>query len=216
VVCYGLFEQSARLLVVLISMNLLIGIVIAGLPLISIELLARIKTINPEVTRKLIHTLSALDVMLLSYWLSLDLIAVIAFIFFLIMLAGRRFSIWKSLNKISRNSWGEVAFTIGVGVTCLIASDESVFRQAIIILGLADTTAAIIGIHTGKHKVVFTQKTIEGSLAFVLTTIIIMLFFMQSLALSVTVGFVLTLTELYTPRGFDNITIPVAAVLLFG
>jgi hypothetical protein len=59
-------------------MHILFGILIAGLPLVAVELLLEFITIPPEWSRKLVHMLGAAVLILLAHWLTLHELAVVS------------------------------------------------------------------------------------------------------------------------------------------
>ncbi len=83
---------------------------------------------------------------------------------------------------------------------------------------LADAMAALVGIPWGRHhiRVLKGTKSIEGSVAFFLTSIVIWLFFYKDLNYSALfVPLVLTVIELLLSLGLDNLILPIVAAYLF-
>ena len=196
-------------------MDLLFGFVVAGAPLLIVEVLSRNKKLRPELGRKVSHVGSAIAVLTLPFFLTLRQIAVIALAYTLIMLFTRSIGIWKSLYAVSRSSWGEVLFPAGVLAASFFATSVDNFMCAVAIMGFADTAAALVGMKFGKKRIAGTQKTFAGSLAFALVSTLI-LFTIQSASLPfalVVIG-AATLDELFSPFGTDNLTIPIVVVLL--
>tara|TARA_B110000438_G_scaffold285315_1_gene315251 strand:+ start:1315 stop:1893 length:579 start_codon:yes stop_codon:yes gene_type:complete len=94
-----------------------------------------------------------------------------------------------------------------------ILFDHKVAGIALIVMSLADAMAAIIGVGFGKTKLL--NKSLEGSFAFFITTLVILYIFKIPLMISLIVSFIGTLTELIEiPRINDNVSIPIAVALL--
>lgn len=102
---------------------------------------------------------------------------------------------------------------IGAAVTIFIFNEKSAII-GLLVLSIADSAAAIIGIKFGKTKLV--SKSLEGSAAFFITAAIIVFslypaaFYINLLAVSVA-----TVVELIsTPRLNDNLLIPMVTALI--
>jgi phytol kinase len=104
-----------------------------------------------------------------------------------------------------------------------------IIAAGILPLAYGDAAASLVGVKYGKKQFkIFAKKSLEGSAAMFLITfaslVIGFLFFSQFYALSFTasvaalflVAIIATLIEAITPKGFDNITVPLISALLFG
>ncbi|MGL6298221.1 MAG: hypothetical protein ACRC1M_03530 [Methanobacteriaceae archaeon] len=92
---------------------------------------------------------------------------------------------------------------------------------ATLCVALGDAIAEPIGLRFGKHKYTAraikgpsSQKSIEGSLGVFIVCTLILLVFTQNILLAVLLGLFLSIVEGISPRGTDNITIPVAAAII--
>lgn len=197
-------------------MKFLLATIIASLPLLLTELTHRKRrALKPETSRKISHVGSATVVLILTTFLSLGEIAVIAGGFCALMIVARLNKVWKSLYGVSRSTWGEIFFPLGVLLTALIATSTEEFICAIAVLGLSDTAAAIVGSRRGAKKIGKTNKTFDGSLSFALVTALVFLITRaMPFTASVIAVFIITLVEFVSPYGLDNITIPVGVVVL--
>ena len=76
----------------------------------------------------------------------------------------------------------------------------------------SDSSAALIGQKYGNIRL-FNQKTLEGSFAFLFTTVLIFIFYNINLPISFIylISFSVTLVELFTPTKYDNLAIPIAS-----
>ncbi len=84
---------------------------------------------------------------------------------------------------------------------------------ALLILSFSDTFAALIGIPFGKHR--FLAKSVEGSTAFfVVTLLILWLFYPENYLLNIPIAGLLTVAEAYPSHIDDNFLIPMVAGIL--
>lgn len=196
-------------------LKMLAGVLVAGAPLLVFELIYRKYKISPELTRKSIHLLVSIAVVCMTPFLSLNDIAIISTLFLVFFVVTRRKYIWKSIFDVKRRSYGEITFTVGVILASLIAQDEKVFAAAVLVMGISDTVAAVIGQHYGKaHKLFGTSKTIKGTAGFFLMTVFILaLFGVPTFAAALVVAAIATVIEFVSKHGLDNITVPLAVAL---
>jgi dolichol kinase len=126
------------------------------------------------------------------------------------------FLTWIS-TKLDRPSTfpfrGGITFLIGCFIAVLLFSSFYA-ALSILILSVGDGIAAIAGHYLGKHKIV-KSKTLEGTTAFFITTLIVLAFFLPGFK-AFFVALILALVELTTPQYIDdNISLPlVSGVLL--
>jgi len=133
-----------------------------------------------------------------------------------------------SIHKTRRISFGSILFPIPV-YFCFLASkywnNEVFFYLPVFLLTISDTLAEWGGNKWGHRTTSFfdNQKTLAGSLCFAVSSFIICIFAIfyfitPSPGLLIGYSFVLMLTttvaELITLRGFDNITVPAASLIL--
>jgi phytol kinase len=195
--------------------QILLGIVVAGTPLVVVEICSRRLHLAPEIARKLVHAGSGVAAAGLAIFLDLPAITGIAIDFLVVMLILRQWKVWHSLYRTGRRSWGEVCFPVGVALTSLLAPTRLAYAAAILVMGLADTAAALVGSAIGRHQLPWSaDKTYEGSAAFIVTALAIGLTFVAfgvgNIWLAVSAALFAALAESLTPYGFDNLTVPVA------
>ena len=196
-------------------MKFILGIIIAGAPLFVVEALYRKHVLGPETGRKISHVASASSVLVLTLFLTLQAIAVIALIFVIVMLVTRLMRFWKSLYSVRRTSWGEILFPVGILLASLLAPDVKAFICAIAIMGFADTAAALVGIKYGRSRIGRTGKTVEGCIAFaVVASAVFVILQPVTLPLAILIISLTALTELISPYGIDNASVPLVLALL--
>jgi phytol kinase len=107
----------------------------------------------------------------------------------------------------------------------LLARTKWEFAAAVLILGLADAIAAIVGKKYGaktSYLVLGQKKSLLGSLAFFVVTIIVLIGFTAlaphidpvSFWFILPIALLITLTENVGVYGTDNLLIPIAAIVL--
>lgn len=84
---------------------------------------------------------------------------------------------------------------------------------AMAFVSIGDTFAAMIGINFGKRKFLGTKKSLEGSLACFISTLIFGLFFLDKPILAVVGALAATIAELWDIPVDDNVKIPMVSGL---
>lgn len=135
----------------------------------------------------------------------------------------------KKLSLISAsdagNEWGLVYYCLMFTVLAgLFAKNPVVVAVGMLPLAYGDGLGAVIGRKFGRHPYrIIDKKSIEGSLAVFAGTAVSLLVGMvyygvplQDAAwMSVAIGLVIMVVEGVTPKGLDNLAIPLSAVVLF-
>lgn len=187
---------------------------------------------HPEVLRKLMHVGTGLVVLTFPWifhhrWPPVVLSAIGA----MTLLAVRFLPMLKSrlggvLTGVSRLSWGEIYYPLAVGILWLLAWKEDyakiLFVVPMLIMTLADATAALVGIAYGRLRYITSDglKSAEGSIAFFaiafLSVHVPLLLFTdvgrpQTLLIATIIGLLAMLLEAIAWRGLDNLLIPIGA-----
>lgn len=185
-------------------------LVLTGFLLLN-EFVARRWRPPAEVSRKVAHVGSAVLAAGSCLWLDHRWYVIIGFGFTVALLAARRFLPLRSLSSRSDRSWGEVLFGLGVAVAALIAHRASSFVLAVLILGLADTAAHLIGRRVPVRQLIL-GRSVGGSATFVIIAALVALPAGPGPAAVVALG--CALAELVSPRGTDNLAVPALAAAL--
>lgn len=131
----------------------------------------------------------------------------------------------KSMERSGNGNLGTVYFPISLLILVILTfgviNKPEVGAVGILVLGYGDGLAAVVGKAFGKHKLV-DNKSLEGSLtmvvvSFVVVTLILSLSgytILTALWVAVVVSIISTVIELYTPKGLDNLTVPLLSSLL--
>ncbi len=192
------------------------------------ELLYHKAKVKVEYTRKFVHIITGIITLFFPLYLNpLDLFIIC--IGFGIFLAGsKKLGFFQSVNAIDRPSQGSILFPVVV-IAAYFAQfyleNYLYFMIPIMILSLADPVAALVGGNypLKKYSIWGNSKSIGGSIGFLLTASLITFlgihFWGSDLGFSViicalSVGIITTIAEAVSLRGFDNLLVPLAAVLM--
>ena len=122
----------------------------------------------------------------------------------------------RNIEKEKNTLTGASYYLIGCLLTVYFIQDESIIMASLLIMSISDSFAAIIGIKYGKTKI-YNNKSLEGSFSFLITTLIILNFFIPSLSIIklICIAITVTLVELFSFHRFnDNLTIPISSALM--
>jgi phosphatidate cytidylyltransferase/phytol kinase len=195
------------------------GLVLAG----TFEYLGRKRIMKDESLRKIAHILVALLYGLLPFFVDIRLVTYGALLHLIGAIVARKFKLFTNARRIDRHTYGEIAFPAGAFLASLLTDSDWVFAAAMLIVGVSDLLAAIIGKKYGRnntYKIAGQKKSVAGSLAFYVSSLVIIILTLIQLDVS---GQMLLLTALWVPLlltatentgvyGFDNLTIPIVTV----
>ena len=190
------------------------------------------RSIHPEVARKTLHV--GMGLVTLSFpWLfnrpePVWILAAIAMAGLIgLRMARQRYEdVAGVLLGVQRKSLGEFYFIFGVAILFTLSGGELLlYSIPVLILTLADATAAIMGVRYGTRHYTTAEgtKTIEGSFAFFavsfISTIVPLVLlsdisFGKAVAISATLGLLIMLLEAVALGGRDNIYLPLGAYAL--
>jgi len=195
--------------------------------LIFCEILNRKLKVDAEYTRKFSHVTSVLMALFffplvfknVGYALALS-----ALFFVLLMIANVKKWL-PSVDGVERKTGGSYFLAFGLGATYYISvifDNSTAFTLSLLIFAISDPLAGLVGGKWIKSTRIYGKKTIAGSLTFLFSALVICLLLFNSvydnpmIALSLMVALTATATELISPRGTDNFTVPlvVAAMLI--
>lgn len=195
--------------------------------LVASEYLARAKQIHAELTRKLVHVAVGTFVAFWPFFLTWTQIQLLGFAFFVVLCISIKFQIFRSIHAVERNVLGELLFAVVIIALAAICTDKWVFMTAMLHLSLADGLAAVIGLgwgDTNQYKVLGKTKSIAGTTAFIICSLIILAVYGLSADSSTSVATLLWLpflaaaTENLAVYGTDNLIMPllIAVILSSG
>lgn len=205
-------------------------------------LVVRFTTKVPDyIFRKLLHIVAFTSVLPLAYSTEIWWIAVAVEVFFLILVTAalsifEKISFYKKLFVEKAKHEVITSFVALFSLITLLlavfwggfgADHKYIAIAAIMAWGPGDAVAAIAGKNWGKHKLqgkmIEGIKSVEGSVGMAITSFVCVLPILLlvsphpwyvSLAFSVVIAPIASLTELFTKRGWDTITVPVVSALV--
>jgi phytol kinase len=197
-------------------------LIISGLFTLSIglsEIAYRLDYPN-YISRSIGHIGGSLVSLLLPILLGLDTVVFVGLGFSILIFIGKELDLLKGLFKHNTESVGPILFPVGLTIAAVTFWGylPIVFQTACLVLGFSDALAGMIGKTYGKIKYQLSaEKTVEGSLVFFVTTMIIFM----SLILIYRIGFtptrfgkliigsvILTIAEASFGNGWDNLILP--------
>ena len=111
---------------------------------------------------------------------------------------------------------GVILYPAAVFITALFFYDnEKVFILSLYPMFFSDPLGALIGRYFGRVKLIC-NKTLEGTVAIFLMNSILFLTGGLYILEAVVIALVLTLVELSSPYGLDNLSVPLFAIAIFG
>ncbi|MBQ2263716.1 MAG: hypothetical protein II336_20430 [Loktanella sp.] len=192
----------------------------------SVKRLASAYDISTEVQRKLVHIGTGLYALTLP-WLFTDdwpvfmLVGLTLIVMCILRMPSfSKGGIGATLHGVNRQSYGDLLLALAVGTAFLLSDGHAIlYILPIATLTLADAAAALTGSHYGRKffTVEDGQKSIEGSVAFFMITLVIAMVCLLLLSdvsrpnvilLAVMVASFGTLVEADSWRGFDNFFLP--------
>lgn len=185
-------------------------------------------TLNPEVTRKVVH-IGTGNLILLAWWLSIPASVGIgaSILASLVTLLSYRVPLLPGLNSVGRKSFGTFFYSVSIGL--LIAwfwprQQPQYAALGILVMAWGDGLAAVIGQRFGQHhyKIWGMQKSWEGSLTMCVVSYLVsgsLLFgvqgnIWQTWVVSLAVALVATVLEAFSIFGIDNLTVPLGSAAL--
>lgn len=190
--------------------------------LVTSQYLWNNKILKGEAGRKFVHIAVGTFVATWPFYMSFSAIQVISLAFLVVVLLARKFKIFSAVHTVNRNSWGDVLFAIGIGMTAVLATSDWIFAVAILNLSLADGLAGIIGKNYGKssgYKVFGYSKSVAGTVSFWLASLAILLVanHFGDLNIGITTIILLPILTAIVENigilGADNIAVPLLVVL---
>jgi phytol kinase len=188
--------------------------------------------INPEYTRKLAHSIATLSSLIFiitikSHWY----ILILGVFFFLLLLAANQRKLFSSIHGVNRKTAGSYLLPVAVYVVFFISQSKGnnlLFILPVLLLGISDPLAGLAGYYY-RHRVnritiigYKLDKTNFGSAVFFISALIISLItlylwdygFPKIVLYPLVIAAATTLTEMLSPYGTDNLTVPLMTVLL--
>ena len=122
----------------------------------------------------------------------------------------------RTIEKDNFTLTGASYYLLGCSLIFLFFDNKHIIVSSLLTMTISDSFAAIIGIKYGETKI-FRNSSLEGSFAFLVSTIVIISLFgpLLSIYKILFISICVTLVELYSTHYInDNITIPLSCGML--
>jgi len=119
------------------------------------------------------------------------------------------------INFCKRNIRYDLAplyLALGMLIAVMISEPSHVFYAAYVV-AICDSMAALVGIKYGQSKIFYLPKSYQGSAVFFVTSFLGCLYYLPPIHALVTAA-VLTLAEMLSPRGWDNLLLPIFSMVM--
>ncbi len=208
-------------------------IIAFGAILATGEIFHSILKIHAEYTRKFAHsTASLLALTFPLVYNSYHYVLVMGIIFFFVLLIAQRKDLLRSINDVSRTTYGGILLPVTITVSFVVSvwlNDNKLFIIPILILAVSDSLAGLTGELFGQRvrKIIIYKhqlnKTYLGSSVFLLSAFIISIYTLhwyvgnystKTIMAAVTVAVGAAIVEALSSKGLDNITVPMTALLI--
>lgn len=206
-------------------MALILTVIGVLLVLLTAEHLARHTNLHAELTRKFVHMIVGTFVAFWPFFLTWREIELLSLAFLAVVVISVKFTIFKSIHTVPRRAFGEISFAMVIGFLALFSSSAEIFMAAMLCLSIGDALAAIVGLLYGEknqYKVFGKTKSVAGSAAFFVTTVLVMVLYVTITSNSASIMnlFVIpvlaTVTENVAVNGSDNLIMPLLIALMLG
>lgn len=203
----------------MISLNLTYFILASSCLIVGNEFVKRKFSMPVYITRKIAHFGGAFIAFLAPLFLSQKEIIILSTIFILVLFFTRRTKLFSSIQAVDRNTFGEVFLPMGIALCALffLPADVKSFQFGILIMGISDGLAGLIGEGFGMHyfKLFTSRKSIEGTCIFFLTSLILTFLFASEIDYRIlTIPLFLTAVEFFLEYGLDNLVLPIVGAYL--
>lgn len=215
-------------------MSNLIGVLISVLFIIIIMIVASaFEKSGKEATRKFIH------IMVSNWWIiamiffdNMWCAAIVPALFVVVNYVSYKSNIIKVMEREegeeNKDSFGTVYYAISLLILSLITfgpvKNPLIGLCGAVVMGYGDGFAAVIGqkFKSKEFKIGNSKKTVAGSTAMFIITLMIMIGFFYYVGASlwilkaIIVAIIMTIVEAVCPKGTDNLAVPLLSSLLAG
>lgn len=186
------------------------GIVAAlTVTLVVIEIIVRRAAWPSDLTRRIAHVLAVLAGIGVYFTAGALTTVALGIVFVIALTISQRRALLTSVHGVARDSHGEVLLPLAIGLAALTALSPEVFIATMLVTGLADVAAGLVGDLRRAS-----DKTWWGSAAFAAVTLAVALVVMPHPLWTPLLVVLTTLVERLSRAGLDNLTVPLAALVV--
>ena len=170
-------------------------------------------------TRRVTHIGAALIAAISPLFLNQLTIVIACVLFAGVIFVGRKTTFFSSIHDVERKSLGDVFLPLGEALSAIVFLPHSIaaFQFGVLVMGISDALAGLIGEKYGKHKIRFfgSIKSVEGSAVFFICTMILILLFAPVFTYQlILIVAILTAVEFFALYGLDNLILPILGAFL--
>ncbi len=182
--------------------------------------------VEVEITRKWSHISAGIISLLFPYFFKdIQWVILLCALFAIILAVSKKINQLQSIHNVERTTYGSYLFPLAVIISFAAFQWKNhqclYFYLPVLHLAICDLCAALVGkrFPIKKIKIYKENKSWGGFLAFVISSIllqsILLLFgFQIPMVFMVACSIIAAFAELLSPKGFDNITIPLTVILV--
>lgn len=187
------------------------------------EYLRKVHLLQAEVTRKFIHISVASFAASWPFFLEWNQVYLMSMLMLVGIGLSRFLHLFRAIHGVKRRTWGELFFAISIGVAAMLGQNEWAFAAAMLVMGVADGFAALVGTlidNTHRYKIFGHVKSREGTLTFFVFSLIILAVCSVLGDLPVSplellgIAVATMMLENVSVSGTDNLFVPLAVVVL--
>lgn len=182
-----------------------------------------------EASRKFVH------IVLANWWIiamiffdSALFAAIVPFVFIMLNFLSYRYGIFKTVERGGgKEDLGTVYYAISLLILALVSFQNPdlayIGAVGVFAMGYGDGFAAVVGTSTNfvPFRIFKAKKSLGGSLAMFIATfgavflLLVVVGVHNAFLAALLVGLLATVIEILTPRGFDNLTVPLLSTLFY-
>ncbi|OHT00472.1 dolichol kinase [Tritrichomonas foetus] len=195
-------------------------------------IISRWTNASSEFIRKFVHILVSNWWFIYAYYFTDVVYSIVVPVTFIIANAAATFLNWTDLLRLTERvrNYGLIYFPISLTILSILHSYSYIPKYSvgigILSMGYGDGLAALLGRKFGKNRIkaVNCAKSYQGSSAMFLSTLVVVLLFechynlcdglIERSIKACIIALVTTVAEIFTPKGLDNISVPMVAAFL--
>ncbi len=210
--------------------DLLLATIPVGFILIVSEILWRKKVVAGERARKFIHILAGVWMAFWPFYLPFEGIFILGCFALTVLVYSRMTKLFHAIYAVKRKTYGEIFYALAVIMCSYLGTEPWVFTVSLLLLALADGTAAVVGRFWGKTNQYYVfgksclRKSVAGTVTFIFLAYICVAIgwviggssvFSENLVVALLLlPFGSALLENISPYGVDNLLTPLFATIL--
>jgi len=191
------------------------------------------RILKGEFARKFVHILTATFAAFWPLFISRTNIALLSVIFIIALIVVKELKIFNSIRSIKRVTFGEIWYAVGISACALLFKDNTIYAIAVLHMALADGFAAVVGVGLAKKAKNFyfhkSRKSLAGTATFILISFSLNIsywlyfshfslsnsaIYLSPFLYSIICAGILGGVEVISPKGSDNVIIPLLAGVL--